>query len=121
MQKAKADPSPRLPQSHLHAFGAPTARVLRMTSADLRSCLRRRRVCQDGESPAGGVDLENFAGDDHALNLAGAFADGAELDVPVELLHRVVLDEAIAAVDLHRLVRHPAGRLFGEPRQAMAG
>src|SRR5947209_5657959 len=48
--------------------------------------------------------LQQLAGDDHALDLAGAFADGAELYVAIELLRGIVLDEPIAAVDLHAFV-----------------
>ena len=54
--------------------------------------------------------LQQLPRDHQALDLAGAFADGAELDVAVELLDRVVLDEAVAAVDLHGLVRRCARR-----------
>jgi hypothetical protein len=32
---------------------------------------------RDGESPAGGVDFEDLSCDYHALDLAGAFANGA--------------------------------------------
>ncbi len=39
-------------------------------------------------SPARWMNLENFAGDDHALNFAGAFANGAQLDVAIILLRR---------------------------------
>src|SRR4051812_5531666 len=42
--------------------------------------------------------------DDQPLNLARAFADCGELDVAEEFLGRVVLDEAVAAVNLHAVV-----------------
>src|SRR5207245_4212382 len=54
--------------------------------------------------------------------LRRAFADRAELDVPIELLDGKVLDETVASVDLERAVRsadcHLGGevlRLGGEP------
>src|SRR5271170_5131784 len=49
-------------------------------------------------------DLENLARDYHALNLAGSLADGAELYIAIVLLRRIVLDKAVAAVQLHRLI-----------------
>ena len=45
------------------------------------------------------------------LDLAGALSDGAQLDVSVELLHRIVLDVAITTVNLDGLVRHAAAHL----------
>src|SRR5580658_10607510 len=47
--------------------------------------------------------FEDFAGDDHALYLAGAFPDGAQLDVAIELLHWIIFDEAVTAEELHGL------------------
>src|SRR5262249_25434405 len=47
---------------------------------------------------------EKLAGVDELLDFAGAFADGAELHVTVKLLRGIVLDEAVAAVNLHALV-----------------
>src|SRR5580698_1453823 len=68
-------------------------------------------------SPRGGAIrlflAENLAGDDHALDLAGAFADGAELHVAIKLFGRIVFDEAVAAVDLHRLVGHANSNFAG--------
>src|SRR5436305_1176365 len=59
------------------------------------------------------------------LDFTRALADGAQLDVTIELLDRVVLDEAVAAMDLDRLIansnrhfgREELGhrRLFGDP------
>ena len=58
--------------------------------------------------------FEQLPRDHQPLDLAGAFADGAELDVAVELLHRIVLDEAVAAVNLDGLVRDAHGGLGRE-------
>src|SRR5579872_161163 len=56
---------------------------------------------------------EDGAGDDQALDFAGAFADGAELHVAVKLLRGIVLDEAVAAENLHGFVGHAHGGLAG--------
>src|SRR5690348_5189176 len=45
------------------------------------------------------------AGDDHLLHLVGALADGEDLRVAVHAAHGVLLDVAVAAVDLHGLLR----------------
>ena len=47
---------------------------------------------------------EQLARDDEPLDLARALADGEELDVAEVLLGRIVLDEAVAAVDLDAVV-----------------
>src|SRR3954470_21376554 len=51
------------------------------------------------------------AGGEHMLALVRAFADGEDLRVPVEAAHRVLLDVAVAAVDLDGLL----GAADGEP------
>ena len=51
--------------------------------------------------------------DHEPLNLAGAFADGGELDVAEEFLGRIVLHEPVAAVDLHAVVGGLDGNLAG--------
>jgi hypothetical protein len=43
------------------------------------------------------MDLEDFARDDHPLNFAGSFADGAQLHVSIILLGGVILDESVTA------------------------
>src|ERR1700742_4057808 len=48
--------------------------------------------------------------DDHLLDLVGALADGQDLRVAVEAADRILLDVAVAAVDLDGLV----GRLDGQ-------
>src|SRR5260370_1076896 len=52
-----------------------------------------------------GFALEQLPRDHQALDLAGALADGAQLHVAIEFLDRIVLGEAVAAVDLQRFVR----------------
>ena len=47
------------------------------------------------------------AGDHEPLDLVGSLADREDLRVPVEPADRVLLDVAVAAVDLHRLVGGP--------------
>src|SRR3954470_14516815 len=51
------------------------------------------------------------AGGEHMLALVGAFADGEDLRVPVEAADGVLLDVAVAAVDLDGLL----ARAYGEP------
>src|SRR3954452_12028746 len=68
------------------------------------------------------------AGDDHLLHLVGALADGQDLRVAVHAAHRVLLDVAVAAVDLHGLLgaahRQPARLelgLRGGEREVLPG
>src|SRR5689334_13001890 len=69
-------------------------------------------------SVVGGIRLlflsEQLARNDEFLNFAGAFADGTELDVAIELFRGIVLDEAVATVDLHALIGHADGNFTGE-------
>ena len=48
--------------------------------------------------------LEQRAGDEQAVDLVGALEDAVDARVAVGALDRVLLDEAVAAEDLHRLV-----------------
>src|SRR5207247_10807960 len=57
---------------------------------------------------------QELAGNDEFLDFAGAFADGAEFHIAVILLHRVVLDKTVAAVNLHGFVRDADGDFAGE-------
>src|SRR3712207_3273307 len=57
------------------------------------------------------------AGDHHLLDLVGALADGEDLRVAVEAAHRVLLDVAVAAVDLHGLL----GRAHRQPARLELG
>src|ERR1700733_8831021 len=70
---------------------------------------RSRGICsvRNLDLEAGSLFIQDLAGNDKPLNLAGTFADGAKLDVAVELLHWVVLDKAVPPVELHRLITHP--------------
>ena len=56
---------------------------------------------------------KELAGDDQSLHLAGALADGADLGVAVVLLGAVVLDEAVATVDLHAALAAEDRRFAG--------
>src|SRR6187549_2643516 len=69
-----------------------------------------------------------LARDHHLLDLVGALADREDLGVAIEAADRVLLDEAVAAVDLHRLLgrfdREAAGdqlRLGGGEGERLAG
>ena len=80
------------------------------------------RPCFNGQSHIFPVELlekarricplflaEELPGNHQLLNFAGAFADGAELHVAVIFLRGVILDEPVAAVNLHALVGHLDG------------
>ena len=60
------------------------------------------------------IGLQQLPRDHQPLDFAGAFADGAQLGVAKEFLHRIVLDEAVAAVDLHGFIGDAHGGLGGE-------
>jgi len=53
-----------------------------------------------------------LAGYDQALDFAGAFADGAEFYVAIELFGRVVFGKAVAAVDLDALAGDADGNFI---------
>src|SRR3972149_4227517 len=57
--------------------------------------------------------LENRFGDDDSLDLRGPLADLRKFHVAVDAFYRVVFDEAVPAVDLHRLRRRAGRRLGG--------
>src|SRR5215470_5804727 len=58
--------------------------------------------------------LQQLPRNHQPLYLAGAFADGAQLHVAVVLFGGIVLDEAVAAVDLHAFVGALDGDFAGE-------
>src|SRR5436190_17007951 len=81
---------------------------------------RSRRETQS-PMPAGlRSSRQQLPGDDEPLDLARALADGGELHVAEVFLRRVVLHEAVAAVDLDAVVGHLDGDLariqFGHRR-----
>src|SRR5947207_11440799 len=55
-----------------------------------------------------------LARDHHLLDLVGALADGEDLGVAIEAADGVLLDVAVAAVDLHSLLRRPHGEAAGD-------
>src|SRR5712692_3208251 len=57
---------------------------------------------------------EQVSGDDELLDLRGALVDLGDLRVPEVPLDLVLLDEAVAAVDLHGVRRDAHGHLGGE-------
>ena len=58
----------------------------------------------DQQRPRSNTSGAQSAGDDHLLDLVGALADRQDLRVAVEPADRVLLDVAVAAVDLNRLL-----------------
>ena len=89
---------------------------------------RRRRGPPRGRGrPQHALSAAQRPRDHHLLDLVGALADGEDLRVAVHAAHRVLLDVAVAAVDLDRLLgaahREPAGlelRLRGGEREVLA-
>src|SRR5258708_1576525 len=60
------------------------------------------------------LGVQNLARDHQPLNLAGAFADGAQLHVAIEFLHRVILEEAVPTMNLHGFIGHANRGLGGK-------
>src|SRR4051794_3564120 len=69
--------------------------------AEMRSARRVVQVCLVGKPTVLGPQ---GAGDHHLLDLVGALADREDLRVAVEAADRVLLDVAVAAVDLDGLL-----------------
>ena len=63
---------------------------------------------------ARGGSAAELAGDHHLLDLVGALADREDLGVAVEAADRVLLDVAVAAVDLDRLLGRPDREAAGD-------
>ena len=55
--------------------------------------------------------LQQPAGDDEAVDFVGAFEDAVDARVAIGALGRILFDEAVAAVDLHRLIDHAVEHL----------
>src|SRR5450756_380712 len=87
------------------AEGGPGLRGLRGLSATDRpgDPARDPRAALGAERP----------GDHHLLDLVGALADREDLRVAIEAAHRVLLDEAVAAVYLHGLLGAAHGQAAG--------
>src|SRR5262245_39036365 len=71
----------------------------------------RSASASGGAATGVAVARHEMAGDDQSLNLARALADRGQLHVAEELLGRVVLHEAVAAVDLHAVFGGAHGNL----------
>src|SRR4051794_35421527 len=83
------------------------------------------RLCS---SNGGLISAPQRPRDHHLLNLVGALADREDLGVAVEAAHGVLLDVAVAAVDLHGLLAGADGQAAGlelglgrRQREALAG
>src|SRR5580704_15747280 len=81
------------------------AKYSRASGAPFSTCVARR-----ASSRVVKLILQQLPGDHQTLDLAGAFADRTQLHIAIELLDRIVLDEAIAAMYLDRFPRDPDGR-----------
>src|SRR5580692_12150902 len=64
-----------------------------------------------GSGEGGGGALDHLAGDDHALDLAGALPDALDAELAVEAFGDVLAHVAAAAEDLDRAVRDAARHL----------
>src|SRR5277367_2182652 len=71
----------------------------------------RRRT---GGSSSKSMSCREFARDQDLLHLVGAIVNLKDPRVTVEFLHRVVVDEAVAAVDLNRRRADALAHLGGE-------
>src|SRR5260370_27464911 len=89
--------------SRSRASGRLSSMVL-MARARARTSPERMRSTHDGMLSAANLILQQLPGDDQSLNFAGAFADGANLDVAINFFRRIILDKAVTAVDLHALI-----------------
>src|SRR5580704_15455581 len=69
--------------------------------------MRQRRVPLE-------LSLYELAGDDQALDVAGALVNLANPDIAIDPLDREIGEIAIAAMDLDRIGAHPLGDLGGE-------
>src|SRR5579864_9250813 len=83
------------------------------------------RICcaqlSTGVGIAGELFLsEKLASDHQPLNFAGALANGAELNVPVEFFGRVILDESVSTENLHGFIGY-ANRNFARVEFGHAG
>src|SRR5215211_4844717 len=70
--------------------------------------------CRDGEGPLHWARVQGLASDHQALDLRGSLVELHDLRVAHQLLDRVVLDEAVPAVDLNRVGRDLHRRIGGE-------
>src|SRR5215471_2519008 len=85
--------------------------MARTRSAADRSSSSMREIAR--AMARGSPAMSLSASDDEPLDLARPLADGGQLDVAKVLLGRVVLDEAVAAVNLHAVVGYLHGHLAG--------
>src|SRR5262249_52629229 len=72
---------------------------------------RRPRSMGHALSQDSGAALDHLAGDDRALDLAGALPDPLDPQLAVEALGHVLAHVAAPAEDLHRAVGDPPGHL----------
>src|SRR6187399_769558 len=78
-----------------------SSREIARATARMSPASTRSASVSGGAATGVTVARHQMARDDKALNLAGPFADGGELDVAEELLGGIVLHEPVAAVNLH--------------------
>src|SRR5262245_36844061 len=83
-----------------------------MARAMARGSPASTRSAREGDAVTSGS--QQLSRDYQALHLARAFADGQELHIAEVFLRGVVLDEAVAAVNLHPVLGRINRRFAGE-------
>src|SRR5687767_1785472 len=99
----RAAPAPSIPSPS--SISEIARAIARGSAASTRSA-----SASGGAATGVAVARHEMAGNDQALNLARPLANRRELHVAEELLGRVVLHEAVAAVNLHAVL----GRAHGD-------
>ena len=84
--------------------GSHTSVMIARAERAYRPCKKSCRSCQSSEARLA-YESQYFSRDHKPLNFARAFADRAEFNVSIEFFGRIILDEAVAAMDLNALVR----------------
>src|SRR5687768_16283783 len=83
---------------------AASSSIREMARAMARTSPASTRSARAGRVTSVGKQL---ARDDEPLHFARSLSNGGQLDVAKELLRRIVLDEAVAAENLHSVLRCP--------------
>src|SRR6185437_11284880 len=98
----------------------------RMRRRPARTCAGRNSTCSDRGGLLDTSRQQRFARDDETLDLRGALVQLHDLGIAEQLLHGVLLDEAVAAVDLdgvggdlHRRIGSEALGVRGDERVAL--
>src|ERR1700678_1054261 len=86
------------------------------TAAAMLTYPKARNIFGSGRftpHPSGRSIFQQLPRNHQPLNLAGAFANGAQLHVAVILLGRIVFDEAVSAMNLYAFIGASNGHFAG--------